>query len=468
MTPKAQQPQEEGLLEFLEKAVGTNKYIEQIKEQAQRLEDLNARRVGFMERMQLSEREKDQLEALSKELLAAVAEKNALAAKMTACKTGKENIMPKKNKILSNLREGTSSRGKDKKQSITEERKLSLQIFIVNENCKRLKKLLDRKQEESRDRTRELDAAQSQFEKNDSGLKKALLQLEEFKHHQRAGASHSSRARNVLKRYAVQLSCQISQMLDQRVSDEDIQEAGLPYTFTSETLGEWLEGAGWDSVFIEPETEAEAAKRSETEEVPETAEGSASAAQCQVAEAEAEASKEDMQRLERLVAWLCGNRMIAEATNDEMQSKLQASAEELMALQGRVDMGCIGEYNKKEDVYLERFLEAADVTLERNAVKQEHDGLISRRQKEFTAGLDAIRMRVKEIFKTLAPGGDADLAPIDPLDPFSQGIRFSVRPPQQQCWRSVADLDGQEKTLSFLALLLAVHLCTPELPIIAV
>ncbi|CAI5520911.1 unnamed protein product, partial [Closterium sp. Naga37s-1] len=62
MTPKAQQPQEEGLLEYLEKAVGTNKFIEQIKETAQRLEDLNERRVGFIDQMRLAEREKDQLE----------------------------------------------------------------------------------------------------------------------------------------------------------------------------------------------------------------------------------------------------------------------------------------------------------------------------------------------------------------------------------------------------------------------
>ncbi|CAI7887799.1 unnamed protein product [Closterium sp. NIES-54] len=146
-----------------------------------------------------------------------------------------------------------------------------------------------------------------------------------------------------------------------------------------------------------------------------------------------------------------------------MQSKQESSEEELKVLKGNVSMGCIDEhyfsvlnflrYNNKEDVYFERFLEAAEVTLERNAVKQEHEGLIRRRQEEFTAGIDAIRMRVKEIYQIMAPGGDTDLAPVDPLDPFSHGICFSVRPPQQQCLRSVADLDGGEqvRTAVFLS-----------------
>ncbi|CAI5466222.1 unnamed protein product [Closterium sp. Yama58-4] len=36
MTPKSQGPQDEGLLEYLEKVMGTNKYNEQIKEKSQR------------------------------------------------------------------------------------------------------------------------------------------------------------------------------------------------------------------------------------------------------------------------------------------------------------------------------------------------------------------------------------------------------------------------------------------------
>ena len=48
-------------------------------------------------------------------------------------------------------------------------------------------------------------------------------------------------------------------------------------------------------------------------------------------------------------------------------------------------------------------------------------------------------------------GGDAELELVDSLDPFSEGIVFSVRPPQKS-WKNISNLSGGEKTLSSLAL----------------
>ncbi|RTG80332.1 structural maintenance of chromosome 4, partial [Schistosoma bovis] len=45
---------------------------------------------------------------------------------------------------------------------------------------------------------------------------------------------------------------------------------------------------------------------------------------------------------------------------------------------------------------------------------------------------------------------------IDSLDPFSEGIVFSVRPPKKS-WKNIANLSGGEKTLSSLALVFALH-----------
>ncbi|CAI7842284.1 unnamed protein product [Closterium sp. NIES-53] len=92
---------------------------------------------------------------------------------------------------------------------------------------------------------------------------------------------------------------------------------------------------------LEEGAEAGAAKGSEISEGAEAAEGSATAAH--VAKAVAEATEEEMQRVERLVTWLCGNRMSAGASDDEMQSKQESSEEELKVLKGNVSMGCIDE-----------------------------------------------------------------------------------------------------------------------------
>ncbi|CAI5518115.1 unnamed protein product [Closterium sp. Naga37s-1] len=205
----------------------------------------------------------------------------------------------------------------------------------------------------------------------------------------------------------VQVQAEGGSVQEKRVSDEDIQGAGLPHTFTTEALGEWLDAAGgeWD---IEEGGEADATEESEPAEGVEPAEGSEDAegsepeAQCQGVESTAATCEQEKRGLESLVIWL---------------------------------------YHKQDDAFFKVFFEATGVTPERDAVKQEHKALIRCRQAEFTAGLDAVRVRVKEIYQIMAPGGDADLAPVDPFDPFSHGICFSVRPPQQQCWRSVADLD---------------------------
>lgn len=53
-------------------------------------------------------------------------------------------------------------------------------------------------------------------------------------------------------------------------------------------------------------------------------------------------------------------------------------------------------------------------------------------------------------------GGDAELELLDSLDPFSEGISFSVRPPKKS-WKQIGNLSGGEKTLSSLALVFALH-----------
>jgi structural maintenance of chromosome 4 len=53
-------------------------------------------------------------------------------------------------------------------------------------------------------------------------------------------------------------------------------------------------------------------------------------------------------------------------------------------------------------------------------------------------------------------GGDGELELVESLDPFSEGILFSVRPPKKS-WKNIANLSGGEKTLSSLSLVFALH-----------
>lgn len=53
-------------------------------------------------------------------------------------------------------------------------------------------------------------------------------------------------------------------------------------------------------------------------------------------------------------------------------------------------------------------------------------------------------------------GGDAELELVDSLDPFSEGVVFSVRPPKKS-WKNIANLSGGEKVY-FLTLYFMVYL----------
>ena len=48
-------------------------------------------------------------------------------------------------------------------------------------------------------------------------------------------------------------------------------------------------------------------------------------------------------------------------------------------------------------------------------------------------------------------GGDAELELVDSLDPFSEGVVLSVRPPKKS-WKNIANLSGGEKVIQVLTL----------------
>ena len=59
-------------------------------------------------------------------------------------------------------------------------------------------------------------------------------------------------------------------------------------------------------------------------------------------------------------------------------------------------------------------------------------------------------------------GGDAELELVDSLDPFSEGVVFSVRPPKKS-WKNIANLSGGEKVFSNLAAMSECSVCLKTL-----
>ena len=92
--------------------------------------------------------------------------------------------------------------------------------------------------------------------------------------------------------------------------------------------------------------------------------------------------------------------------------------------------------------------------------KSEFELVRQKRFSRFMEGFVLIAEKLKEIYRTLTLGGDAELELVDSLDPFSEGVQLSIRPPKKS-WKTVQNLSGGEKTLSSLALIFALHAFKP-------
>ncbi|KAK4819896.1 hypothetical protein QYF61_014631 [Mycteria americana] len=145
-----------------------------------------------------------------------------------------------------------------------------------------------------------------------------------------------------------------------------------------------------------------------------------------------------------------------EAIKDPDVMTKQIALLEAQCHEMKPNLGAIAEYKKKEELYLKRVAELDDITNERDNFRQAFEDLRKQRLNEFMAGFNVITNKLKENYQMLTLGGDAELELVDSLDPFSEGIVFSVRPPKKS-WKKIFNLSGGEKTLSSLALVFALH-----------
>uniref|UniRef100_F7ADN1 Structural maintenance of chromosomes protein n=1 Tax=Ciona intestinalis TaxID=7719 RepID=F7ADN1_CIOIN len=143
---------------------------------------------------------------------------------------------------------------------------------------------------------------------------------------------------------------------------------------------------------------------------------------------------------------------------DELRNKITLLDIETEKL--HPNMNAIEEFKAKQQVYLQRVGELDQVTGKRDKYRGMYDNLRKRRLNEFCDGFVVITNKLKEIYQMITLGGDAELEFVDSLDPFSEGINFSVRPPKKS-WKTIRHLSGGEKTLSSLALVFALHYYRP-------
>lgn len=143
------------------------------------------------------------------------------------------------------------------------------------------------------------------------------------------------------------------------------------------------------------------------------------------------------------------------ATNaQELQYRITSLEEELAEM--NINLEAIEAWRKADSECIARTADLEAATAERDTVRKEYEELKKRRLDEFMMGFNTISLKLKEMYQMITLGGDAELELVDSLDPFSEGILFSVRPPKKS-WKNIANLSGGEKTLSSLSLVFALH-----------
>jgi structural maintenance of chromosome 4 len=121
-----------------------------------------------------------------------------------------------------------------------------------------------------------------------------------------------------------------------------------------------------------------------------------------------------------------------------------------------VELAVLAEYRRRVEEHTIRLADLNTALSARDTAKKRTDDLRRLRLEGFMEGFSLISMRLKEMYQMITMGGNAELELVDSLDPFAEGILFSVMPPKKS-WKNISNLSGGEKTLSSLALVFALH-----------
>merc|ERR1711964_90196 len=145
---------------------------------------------------------------------------------------------------------------------------------------------------------------------------------------------------------------------------------------------------------------------------------------------------------------------LTDMSKDTLKSEIAALEEKTQNV--NVELGVLAEYRRRVEEHAARHADLQSAVAQRDSAKKRCDDLRRLRLEGFMEGFSTISLRLKEMYQMITMGGNAELELVDSLDPFSEGILFSVMPPKKS-WKNISNLSGGEKTLSSLALVFALH-----------
>ena len=152
--------------------------------------------------------------------------------------------------------------------------------------------------------------------------------------------------------------------------------------------------------------------------------------------------------------------LAADADEAALRSELGEMRQRIDAI-GSVNLDAVEELEERQarEEFLTR--ERDDLREAKAKLEETLEELDAQCRERFVATFESVRGQFEQIFRRLFRGGRAELRLAEDEDPLEAGIEISARPPGKEL-RSINLLSGGERTLTALALLLAVFRSRPS------
>lgn len=128
---------------------------------------------------------------------------------------------------------------------------------------------------------------------------------------------------------------------------------------------------------------------------------------------------------------------------------------------GGVNLDSLQEADELEARYNSLSEQHADLTKAKRALEQIIERINAESRRLFSETLETVRGHFQQLFRKLFGGGQADIVLEEGADILESGIEIVARPPGKEP-RSISLLSGGEKTLTCVALLLAIFRSRPS------
>jgi len=152
---------------------------------------------------------------------------------------------------------------------------------------------------------------------------------------------------------------------------------------------------------------------------------------------------------------------------DEEQHEREVVEEEISDLRrkinniGNVNLEALEELEQHENRFAELSTQHDDLADAKKSLQAIIERINEDSRRLFTETLETVREHFRELFRKLFGGGQADIIIEDDIDILESGLEIVARPPGKEP-RSISLLSGGEKTMTCVALLLAIFRSRPS------